>query len=201
MTQKYSALLASALIASGLMTPPIARLSAQDIAVIRPDLSGRWQLNRDLSENAEEKLKSMGDDGGHAGGWLGRIFAGGWEKRHAQFEAVIVNAPSSFVLAQEDQRVVLTEPDGHVRTLPTNNQAVKVDGRDVQTVWKNNRLVSEITVGDAKVTETYERLPGVPQLIVMARMEMRRRQVSVRRVYDAVTTPENLTPASARIKP
>jgi len=42
-------------------------------------------------------------------------------------------------------------------------------------------------VGNTKVIETYERSAGAPQLIVMARMDMHGRQVSVRRVYDAVT--------------
>lgn len=74
-----------------------------------------------------------------------------------------------------------------MRTLPTNNRTVKSDGRDVRTQWENNRLVSEITVGNAKVIETYERSPGAPQPIVTARVDVQGRQVSVRRVYDAVT--------------
>jgi hypothetical protein len=98
-----------------------------------------------------------------------------------------VNVPTRFVLMQDDQNVVLTEHGGRVRTLPTNNRTVKVDGRDVRTTWENNRLVSEIAVGDAKVTETYERSPNAPQLIVTARIDMQGQQVSIRRVYDAMT--------------
>src|SRR5262249_40163403 len=94
------------------------------------------------------------------------------------------------VLTQDDQKVVLTQPDGRVRTLLTHNRKVKVDGLDVQTKWEKNRLVSEIAVGDAKVIETYERSPNASQLIVTARVEMRGRQVSVRRVYDAVVKQE-----------
>lgn len=106
---------------------------------------------------------------------------------HAQLEEVILNAPTRFVLTQDDQKVVLTEPNGRVRTLPTNNRKVKIEGRDVKTKWEDNRLVSEITVGNVKVMETYERSPSVPQLIVTARVDRGGRQVSVRRVYDAVT--------------
>lgn len=41
-----SALLACVLIASSVMTTATARVTAQEGAVTRPDLSGRWQLNR-----------------------------------------------------------------------------------------------------------------------------------------------------------
>ncbi len=44
-----------------------------------------------------------------------------------------------------------------------------------------------ILVGNAKVIQTYERAPRAPQLVVTTRIDMRGRQVSVRRVYDAVT--------------
>jgi hypothetical protein len=63
---------------------------------------------------------------------------------------------------------------------------VTVDGRDVETKWDKHRLVSKIAVGNAKVTETYERSTSAPQLIVTTKMDMRGREVSVRRVYDAV---------------
>jgi len=104
-----------------------------------------------------------------------------------RLEEVILNPPTRFVLSQYDQKILLTQPDGRVRTLLMNNRKVKVDGSDVRTKWENNRLVSEIMVGNARVIETYERSPSASQLIVTARMEMRGRQVSVRRVYDAMT--------------
>jgi hypothetical protein len=70
--------------------------------------------------------------------------------------------------------------------LPTDNRTVKVDGREVRTRWENNRLISEIAVGNPKVLETYERLPGSQQLIVAVSAEVHGQQVSVRRVYDPV---------------
>lgn len=198
MSQKYSAPLACALIACGVFTMATIRATAQERTGGRPDLSGSWQLNRDLSDDARQKVQSMhggaadAGKGGHGPGrhgGLGRIFGGifgGGQAGHAELEDVVVDAPTGFVLRQDDQNVVLTEPQGRVRTLPTNNRTVKVDGRDFRTRWENNRLVSEITVGDAKVTEAYERSPGAPQLIVTARVDMQGRQVSIRRVYDAV---------------
>lgn len=182
-------------------------IAAQARATARPELTGQWQLNRDLSDDAREKLQDMGVGGGNAGhdghgpGHGGGAGRGGHgpghggsgrakEEMRAQLEEahdLILNAPGRFVLTQDDQEVVLTEPDGRVRRLPTNNRKVKIDGRDVRTKWNNNRLVSETTVGNAKVIETYERSPSAPQLIVTARIDMHGRQVSVRWVYDAVT--------------
>lgn len=172
-------------------------VAAQATATARPDLTGHWQLNRDLSDDAQEKFQSMGDGARHAdrggrpsGHGPGRHGEGGGRSNEKQLEEVhnlILNAPARFVLTQDDQKIVLTEPDGGVRTLPTNNRKVKIDGRDVRTKWENNRLVSETTVGNVKLVETYERSPSAPQLILTARMDIHGRQVSIRRVYDAVT--------------
>lgn len=70
------------------------------------------------------------------------------------------------------------------RTLTANGRKKKVNGRDVLTKWDGQRLISETTVGDAKVTDTYERSASAPQLILTTRMDMRGHGVSVRRVYD-----------------
>jgi hypothetical protein len=143
----------------------------------RPDLTGQWQLNRELSDDAQAKFASMGGGGQHGGG-----------RGHEVEETrnLIVNAPTRLVVAQDDQKVVLTEPNGHVRTLPTNNRKVKIDGRDVQTRWENSRMVSEITIENMKIVETYERSPSGRQMIVTVGMEMHGQQMSFRRVYDPV---------------
>jgi hypothetical protein len=49
-----------------------------------------------------------------------------------------------------------------------------------------NRLVSETTMGNARLVETYERSPNGRQLIVTIGMEMHGQQITVRRVYDPV---------------
>lgn len=194
--RNHSGVVVYAALVGCLVAAGSVRVAAQERGVTRPDLSGRWELNRDLSEDAKSKLESMRSSQGAGGhgpgrhGGFGGIFRGifgGGQAAHAQLEEVILDAPTSFLLSQDDQKVVLTESDGRVRTLATNNRKMKVDGRDVRTKWENNRLVSEITVSNAKVIETYERSPGSPRLIVTARVDMRGQQVTVRRVYDAVT--------------
>jgi hypothetical protein len=156
----------------------------------RPDLSGRWQLNRELSENAEEKLERMQSSQGHGpgrhglGGLFGRLFRGG-DMEEAR--RMVLNAPPSLTLTQDGDRIVLTGSDGRARTLTANSRKEKVNGRDVLTKWDGERLVSETTVGDAKVTETFERSASASQLVVTTRMDMRGHGVSVRRVYDAAS--------------
>jgi len=146
---------------------------------VRPDLTGEWQLNRDLSEDVQAKFAGMGGGVGHHGG-------GGHGQGMEDIRNSFVNAPTCLVVAQGDQKVVLTEPDGHVRTLPTNNRIVKIDGRDVRTRWENNRLVLETATGNNKLVETYERSAGGKQLTVTIRTDMHGQQVSVRRVYEPV---------------
>ena len=157
-------------------------VAAQAGAAGRPDLSGQWQLNRDLSEDAQAKFASMGGGGGHHGGGQPGAQGQGMEEIRDR----LLNAPTRLVVAQDDQKVVLTDADGHVRTLPTNNRKVQIDGRDVRTKWQNNRLISETTIGDAKLVESYERSPDGRQLIVTVGAEMQGERMSVRRVYDAL---------------
>src|SRR6516164_1586128 len=115
-------------------------VAAQAGAAGRLDLSGQWQLNRDLSEDAQAKFASMGGGGGHHGGGQPGAQGQGMEEIRDR----LLKAPTRLVVAQDDQKVVLTDADGHVRTLPTNNRKVQIDGRDVRTKWQNNRLISEV---------------------------------------------------------
>ena len=154
---------------------------------MRADLAGRWELNVQLSENAQQKVDRMQSSQGHGpgrhfGGLFGRLFGGG-DMREAR--EMVVNAPQSFTLTQTGDRIALVAGNGRSRTLTANGRKEKIDGRDVVTKWDGQRLVSETSLGDAKVTEMYERSPNAPQLILTTRMDMRGHGVSVRRVYDA----------------
>ena len=124
--------------------------------------------------------------GRHFGGLFGRLFGGG-DMEEAR--RLLLNTPSSFTVTQDGDRIVLTGSDGRARTLTANGRKEEVNGRDVQTKWDKQRLVSEISVGDAKVTETYERSTSASQLILTRNMDMRGHEVSVRRVYDAESLP------------
>lgn len=160
----------------------------QERESVRADLAGQWELNRQLSENAQEKVDRMQSSQGHGpgrhglGGLFGRLFGGG-DMEEAR--RMVLNAPQSFALTQTGDRIVLTSGDGRSQTLTANGRKEKVNGRDVVTKWDGPRLVSETSVGDAKVIQTYERSPTGSQLILTTRMDMRGHGVSVRRVYDS----------------
>lgn len=88
---------------------------------------------------------------------------------------------------QDGERIVMTDSsNGRVRTLTANGRKVKVDGRDVQTKWDQNRLVSEVSLRNGKMTETHEHVNNGPRLVVTRKVDIGRgHEVSVRRVYDA----------------
>src|SRR3990170_6139020 len=81
----------------------------QERESVRADLAGQWELNRQLSENAQEKVDRMQSSQGHGpgrhglGGLFGRLFGGG-DMEEAR--RMVLNAASSFTLMQDDARVV-----------------------------------------------------------------------------------------------
>jgi hypothetical protein len=82
-------------------------------------------------------------------------------------------------MRQDGERIVLTDSGGRVRTLNANGRKEKIDGRDVRTKWDKQHLVSEISLGSAKVTKTYERSSDSTQLLVTTKMDMHGREMSV----------------------
>jgi hypothetical protein len=189
-TKKRSSLVSYTVLVASLLAAGTVPVITQQRESPRPDLTGRWQLNRELSENAEAKLEAMhsSQGGGHrppAGmHGLGGLF-GGAKDESEQARDMFLHRPTSFVVKQDGDRIELTDSDGRVRVLTSNGRKEKVNGRDVRTKWDKGFLVSEISLANAKVTETYERVTTAPQLIVTTKMEMGGRDVSVRRVYDA----------------
>jgi hypothetical protein len=184
----YPRLIARVILVYSLIAIAGVRVSSQERESARADLSGRWQINRELSENAQQKIDRIQSSQGHGpgrhglGGIFGRLFGGG-DMQEAR--RMLLDAPTSFTLAQDGNRIVLTGSDGRVRMLTANGQKEKLNGRDLLTKWDGPRLVSETTIGDVRVTDTFEHSATARQLIVTTRMDMREHGVSVRRVYDA----------------
>ncbi len=172
---------------TSLVAATCARANAQGSESLRPDLSGRWELNAELSENATAKLEQLAQAGGHGPRrHFGGPFGGGRKAQMKQAQDMVLNAPQSLVVTQDGDRIVLTAIAGPVRTLTANARTEKVDDRDVRTTWEKHRLVSVTSLGHGKVTETFERAKGDSRLIVTTRLDVRGGSgVSVRRVYDA----------------
>jgi hypothetical protein len=156
----------------------------------RGDLPGRWELNAQLSENAYQKLEAMHSPSSAQGvrRHMGGLFGGGPDPAQIeQARALFADPPASFALKTDDVRVTWTYDDGRVRTLTTDGRKHKVEGHDVRAWWDHARLVSETSLGDITITETYERAKGASQIIATSKMGMGGREVTVRRVYDAAT--------------
>jgi len=191
-TTKHAALIASAALGS-LLVGGSVRASAQQSESLRPNLSGQWTLNRELSEDAQAKLERLhsssqgrgSQGGGHGPGRHGG--AGSGSGQSAQMDEVrdlLLDAPSWFTVTQNGERIVLTANDGRVRTLTANGRKEQINGRDVRTRWDSDRLVSEISLSDAQITQSYERVTNAARLIVTTTMDMSGQIVAVRRVYD-----------------
>jgi hypothetical protein len=187
-TGRLARLLLMAIVA-GLVTGTGVGAERRD-AQSRPDLAGRWTLNRELSEDAEAKLQSfhaVQAGGGH--GFARHLGGGRKASPMNDLREALLRVPAWFTVAQSADRIVVTDDDGRVRTLAVHGRREKVNGRDVRTRWDDNRLVSETSLGNVTVIEAYERAPDAPQLVVTTTAEMNGQVLNVRRVYAA-------TPAS-----
>jgi hypothetical protein len=173
------------------------RMSAQEPATGRPDFSGEWTLNRDLSTNPRQSQEGRrtgdgergrggrggGDRGGFGGGGARGGFPGGFgggsssadfERMREQMQEaqrLLTDAPTSMVITYADPKLVMTAADGRIRTLFTDKRKQKASNgnADLHTHWDNNRIVAETKFGSIKVIETYA-VDG-QQLMVTARMD------------------------------
>src|SRR5918996_294394 len=107
----YAALVACAALVGSVAGMANVSAIAQERNAIRPDLSGRWRLNAELSENAQAKVDRMQSSQGHGpgrhgfGGLFGRLFGG---SDMAEARDLILKVPSSFTIAHDGDRITLT---------------------------------------------------------------------------------------------
>jgi hypothetical protein len=101
----------------------------------RPDLSGRWQLNTALSENAQAKLERLHASasghgpGRHGGGSVGP------SAQMSEMRARLLNPAAWFVLTRDGDRITVTESDGHVLGMTANGEKARIGDHDVRTRW------------------------------------------------------------------
>ena len=152
------------------------------LAADRPDFSGSWQLNEELSENPRDKMmeKMRGSGGG-----------GGEEEMQTRLQSMAERVQELEILHQEPERVI-EFADGSSRTIFTDGQVVTDDFAggvfEGKGKWKGDSQVvfkSESAAG-SKVTEIYELNETGDMLFLTTKMEGdgRRPSISFRRVYD-----------------
>jgi len=171
------------------------------LAAERPDFSGSWKLNEELSENPRDKMmeqmKNRGPAGGlPPGGGDSRrggegMGSGGRDGMQERFKAMNERI-QSIEIAHQDPQLDLRFADGRERTIYTDGRAIEDDFEggifEAKGKWKGGSRVvvkAESTYG-GKITETYELSEDGQQLYVTTKMEGdgRRPSITFRRVYD-----------------
>jgi hypothetical protein len=100
-----------------------------------------------------------------------------------------MDAPERLTITQTESLVIITAGDGRTTRLAPDRKTIKDEstGLSRKTRWENGTLVSEISGGPDKMTETYTVDPEHHQLIVTLRIDNSRMPNGgvIRHVYDA----------------
>lgn len=186
--------------AAGLAPAPAAA-DEKPKATAAPDLSGRWLLNKDLSDDAHQKVRQSMERprGGYGPGTIGPSSGGAGrlglpppaagddsdESLHA-----ILDPADELSIYQGQPEIVIDEKFSRRRTLHADGQKYKADNgaSEVKAEWKEGRLVVE-TRGfrGRKTTETWELNTTGKRLTALYKLASSNGPpVTVKRVYDRV---------------
>jgi hypothetical protein len=172
------------------------------------NLSGSWKLNKDLSDDPQQKMKdarSESGGGGSAGagrsggrhGGMGRgarssDSGSGEDTQRSTLEDAAASSPL-LKIRHEDPALSIVDGLGRQHQLYTDGRKVEEQRSlggttQLRANWKDGRIVvtTEPEHGP-KITDTYAVAADGSQLTVTTRIELHRgRPVEIRRVYDAV---------------
>ena len=197
-------LLSGALVfSSGVASGPTA-IGAEDkakVSAVSADLSGRWVFNRELSDDAREKMREArekgggpgggrppgggGGMGGPGGGGMGGQGGGGGrmgpppggmggddDPREAM--RALLEPAEELTIAQTEAELAVEEKFGATRRLHPDGKKYKTDNgaSEIKSSWKEGKLVVETkSLRGGRVLETWERIPDGSRLIVNVKME------------------------------
>jgi len=181
------------------------------LATDLPNFSGKWKLNKNLSDDPQKKLQEAGSGSGGRGGRGG----GGWgghRSRSTQsdqgsgsdgssggtaarpnFEAMN-HAMESLKIEHHEPELHVTDADGHESVFYTDGRKTEEERSfggttKIHAEWKDGHLVAVVAPERGpKTTNTYAVARDSSQLILTTRLERGRGAppVEIRRVYDAV---------------
>lgn len=175
-------------------------------ADVRGNLSGTWKLNRDLSDDPQQKMREAresGSGGGtrggggfgghHGGGGRGGGFRGrprGQEGEGGSGDAeVATQAFETLSIVHRDPELRITDGVGREHVLSTDDRKIEEE-RSAGTVkmrarWKDGHvLVTTTPEHGPTLTETYAVAADGSVLTVTTKVEGRGRSFEFRRVYD-----------------
>jgi hypothetical protein len=151
-----------------------------------PNLAGTWKLNKEQSDNPQEKIQEAGGFGGRGGG-MGRRRGGGGGGR-------MMSELSQLKIEQSASSVKITNSDGReIAQYSSSGSSSDSSGTAPAAEWHGAQLVST-TEGrrGGSVTRTFELSPDGKQLYMTTKIENPRLQqpVSIRFVYDSAKSSE-----------
>ncbi|HSD66857.1 MAG TPA: hypothetical protein VLF95_09160 [Vicinamibacteria bacterium] len=193
--------------------PGPARASDDEKAKVEPstvDLSGRWVYNRELSDDAREKMREgmegregrgggpgggpgggrpggggMGGRGGRPGPPPGGM--GGGDDARESMRAILEPA-EELEVTQAVAEIAIDEKFGRTRRLHPDGKRYKTDNgvSEVKTSWKEGKLLVETKSSrGGGVVETWELVPDRSRIILYVKMEGGLGPgVSLKRIYD-----------------
>jgi hypothetical protein len=204
-------LLSCALACSLGVVPGPPRASAGEKAKGEPsavDLSGHWVLNRDLSDDAREKMREgmegrggrydragwagrrrrTGGTGGRGGGPMGSPPGGMGDDDARESMRAIFEPAEELAVTQTATEVAVDEKFGRTRRLHPDGKKYKTDNgaSEIKTAWKEGKLVVETKRDRGMgVIETWELVPDASRIIVNVKMQGGfGPSVTLKRIYD-----------------
>jgi len=166
---------------------PVVRADVRVDANGRPDFSGAWRLNEDLSEDPRTKMQEAG--GSRGGGGDSGDSGGDGASRLGETLA----AQKVLTISHKDPELVIRDLNGRSRTFFTDARKVEEERSEgtakIQTKWKDQTIVVVTKLGNREITDTYERAADGARLFLTTKMEGGRAPFSFRRVYEAPLTP------------
>jgi hypothetical protein len=165
--------------------------AAQAVAMAeRPNFTGTWRLNRELSDKPQEKVKEAAGRKGALGGIIGgRAAQGKLQDRMKNNEALA----EVLKITHNDPEFQVTGNNDLSRRIFTDGRKVSATtpkGESVETTarWHGSQLVVVTQrANGAKLTQTYTLGEGGEQMIVLIQIAGQRleRPIEIRFVYDA----------------
>ena len=179
-------------------TPAAAGEKAK-VAPVTADLSGRWVYNRELSDDAREKMREGMEKGGGgggrppgggggmggpsggmggSGGGGGRMGPppGGMGGDDDPREAMrgILEPAEEITIARMETEIAVEEKFAETRHLHPDGKKYKTDNgtSEIKVSWKEGKLVVETKrARGGSVIETWELVPDASRIIVNVKME------------------------------
>jgi hypothetical protein len=172
----------------------------------KPNLSGTWNLNKDQSDNPQQKMQEAGGFGGRGGGMgggggmgMGRRNRGGGGMMNQVSQLTITQTGSNVKITTEDGRVLAVYPSaGTGNSNGNESNGDDSNGREnrasrTAAQWQDSGLVVQMQGRrGGTTTRTFELSPDGKQLYMIMKIDNPRFQqpVTIRFVYDPAKTGE-----------